>query len=265
MPAGAPSARGEGGGSARRVLRLDIAYDGSGFAGYARQPGKRTVQGDVEDALKTVLRAPFKTTVAGRTDAGVHAVKQVVSVATASSEPVGRIRRSLETLLSGEVVILSVAEAGPGFDARRDAISRTYRYRLLLGARPDPTRRNLVWWAGEDVDAELLREASGRFIGEHDFRAFCRKPAPGASTVRRILEAGWRRPRGDAVRGEIWLEIRGNAFCHQMVRRMTGWCVAVARGRAPLADPGELEVLGCSPAPPQGLCLVGVEYPRGVR
>lgn len=243
------------------MIRVDLAYDGAEFHGYAHQPGKRTVQGELEAALKIMLGGPFKTRVAGRTDAGVHALGQVVSIRTESDRPVEKVAKSLATMLPNDLVALNVRDVDSNFDARYSAMSRSYRYRLLASEAADPIRRRHAWWTGP-LELGLLSEAAGPLRGVHDFRVFCRKPGTERPMIRNVLSADWRRPDGEASADEIWFETTAIAYCHQMVRRMVARCVAVARGRLPIEMPEDCERLGCKPAPPQGLTLMRVEYPH---
>ena len=242
------------------TYRLDLAYDGSGFRGWAANAGVRTVQGCLEEALAVALRHPVETTVAGRTDAGVHARCQVVSFTVPEALDPARLQRSLNRLLAPEVVARAVAEAPEGFDARRSAVSRTYRYFLDDGPVPNPARRWTTWHFGSPLDEAALGRAAAAFVGERDFASLCRA-AEGASTVRRVLAAAWwREPDGLLV-----FEVKASAFCHQMVRSMVALCVEAGRGRLdPGAIPGILKALdrraGRGVVPPHGLILWDVGY-----
>ncbi|MBM3695682.1 MAG: tRNA pseudouridine(38-40) synthase TruA [Actinobacteria bacterium] len=243
------------------TYRIDLAYDGSGFRGWAANAGVRTVQGCLEEALAVVRRHPVETTVAGRTDAGVHARGQVVSFAISAAVDPARLQRALNRLLAPEVVVRTVTEAPEGFDARRSALSRTYRYFIDDGPVPDPARRWTVWHCGARLDEAALNAAAGAFVGEHDFASLCRQ-ADGASRVRRVLAASWwREPDGLLV-----YEVTASAFCHQMVRSMVALCLEAGRGRLdPAAVPGILEArhrgAARGVAPPHGLTLWEVAYP----
>ncbi len=249
-----------------RVLLLRLAYDGTDFKGFAKQPGLRTVEGVLEEALSTVLRPSgrLEISVAGRTDAGVHALGQVVSVRTDSDLSVDRVQRSLRKLLPSDIEV-AVEEAGAGFDARRLAIYRKYRYRLLTSARPDPHRRNGVWWTGElaSEQVEVLERAAELVVGTHDFRSFCKDAARRPDTTRTVEEARWRRPECSCgcCAEELWFEIKAKAFCQEMVRRLVGAMVGWAlEGEEPL-PPERVVTYSWKPAPPQGLYLVEVGYP----
>ncbi len=243
------------------TYRLDLAYDGSGFRGYAANAGVRTVQGSLEGALATVLRHPVETAVAGRTDAGVHARGQVVSFSLAAAIDPARLQRALNRLLAPEVVIRSLTEAPDGFDARRSALWRSYRYVIDDGPVPDPARRWIVWHVGGPLDAAAMDRAARAFVGEHDFASLCRA-VEGGSTVRRVLEAAWQR----ADDGLLTFTVSAGAFCHQMVRSMVALCVEVGRGRLDAAAiAGIIEARDRNAArgvaPPHGLTLWEVGYP----
>lgn len=241
------------------MIRIDLAYDGSDFSGYARQPGLRTVQGELESVLDQILGSEFETAVAGRTDAGVHALGQVVSVHTDSERPCEKLQKSLTKMLPPDMAVRTVADAQSGFHARYSAVARRYLFRIGVSEIADPTRRHNTWWTGP-VSIEGLIQAAEALVGTHDFRTFCKSPSPGESTIRDVFEARWYLPASPGNEDEIWFEIEANAFCHQMVRRIVGRCVAVARGRCDVSAPEDAEVLGCAPAPPQGLYLLAVRY-----
>jgi tRNA pseudouridine38-40 synthase len=251
----------------RRRVRLLVAYDGGGFAGFARNEGVETVGGTLEAHLSRVLREPISLTVAGRTDRGVHAWGQVCSFdTTAEVDPV-RLRRSLNSLSGGRIVVRRVDVVDDTFDARFSACWRRYRYTVLNRDVPDPFSGHLSWWVPDELDLDAMRQACVPLIGEHDFGAFCRrpKPMPGAETppsmVRRVIEADWVRQPGDRLR----FEVVATAFCHQMVRSLVGTLVAVGRGALHASDVAAIlrsqDRQRCPDvAPPQGLCLWEVGY-----
>lgn len=205
------------------VYRLDLAYDGSGFRGYARQNGLRTVQGVLELGLAKYLGAVVETSVAGRTDAGVHARGQVVSFAFEGEVDLERLRRGLTGIVGPEISIRAVSVAADGFNARFSATWRRYRYLIDTVPAPDPLTRGFVWHVGRDLDVDSMRTASGAFVGEHDFSSFCRS-VEGRSNVRRLQELSL--VEGDLL--ELW--VQANAFCHQMVRSIVGYLYDVGRG-----------------------------------
>ena len=241
------------------TYRLDIGYDGSGFHGFARNHGVRTVQGELEEALTTITGIDIKTVVAGRTDAGVHAKGQVVSFETDTAIQVDRVWRSLRSMLGPEIAANSVTEVESGFDARFSARSRTYRYSIDESPVPDPLVRSSVWHVGEPLDLDAMNEAATAFVGTHDFASLCRAQE-GRTTERTVTEAVWTR-RG----GLLVFEVEAKAFCHQMVRSMVALCVEVGRGRLDGgAVPGILEArdrnAARGAAPPHGLVLWEVGY-----
>lgn len=208
------------------TYRLDLGYDGSCFHGYARQNDVRTVQGDLEDALATILGYGIRTEVAGRTDAGVHARHQVVSFEGPDGLECRKVARSLGRMLAPEIVVIRCTETAPDFSARFSALERRYRYSVLNSPIPDPLRRSITWHVADPLDIDRMREAAGHFEGEHDFASFCRK-AEGRSTIRTVHAAGWCEKPDDLLQ----FDIRGAAFCHQMVRSLVAYCVEVGRGR----------------------------------
>jgi tRNA pseudouridine38-40 synthase len=254
-------------------LRIDLGYDGSGFHGWARQPGLRTVQADLEQALDTVLRTTgCSVTVAGRTDTGVHARHQVTHVdldvdlvAAAASrgevEPEVTLLRRLNGVLAADVRVHRVLRAPPGFDARFSAVWRRYAYRVVDDpAVVDPLARGHVLAWPRPLDLERMNAAAAVLLGEHDFAAFCRR-REGATTIRSLLDLAWTR-----VGGVAEATVRADAFCHNMVRSLVGCLVAVGEGRrepawvadvlaARVRDPAVTVVQ------PHGLTLEEVKYP----
>lgn len=256
-------------------LRIDLAYDGTAFSGWAAQPGRRTVEGVLSDALTTVLRAPepVRLTVAGRTDAGVHARGQVVHAdvdAAAYAALPGRSDRTPEVaalarlggVLPADVVVRRVSPAPHGFDARFSALRRRYRYRVVDDpAAADPLRRHDTVVVRDRLDVEAMDEAARTLVGLHDFAAFCKR-REGATTVRTLLAYGWRRA-GDGV---LEADVQADAFCHSMVRALVGAVVPVGEGRAPVGWPAEV-LAGrvrdprVKVMPAHGLSLEEVVYP----
>lgn len=244
------------------VVRLVLAYDGTSFRGWARQGGQRTVQGVVEGALGRVLGAVPRMSVAGRTDAGVHARGQVVSFASPGDVDPGRVRDSLNGMLSPEVVVREARRAPEGFDARFSASAREYRYRIDVGEVADPFSARFVWHRPCELSLSSMRAAARDLVGEHDFASFGRPHRPGGPTVRRL-------DRLSVVRSadRLQITVQANAFLHQMVRSIVGTLVAVGEGRMP-AD-GMPAVLAARDraaagqvAPPHGLTLERVRYGR---
>jgi tRNA pseudouridine38-40 synthase len=242
------------------TYRIVIAYDGSGFSGYAANPGVRTVQAELEAVLATVTGRAVVTVVAGRTDAGVHARANVVSFSVGEAIDPDRLQRSITAMLGPEVVARQVVEVSDGFDARFSASARRYRYRIDEGEIPDPMLRHVAWHVPHRLDIAAMNEAAAAFVGEHDFASLCRA-AEGRSTVRMVRSASWTR-RAD---GPLF-DVTATAFCHQMVRSMVALCVEVGRGRVDAAAvPAILEARDRNSArgvaPPHGLILWEVAYP----
>lgn len=252
------------------AIALTVAYDGRPFAGFARQPGLETVQGRLETALATALRREVVTVGAGRTDAGVHALGQIVSFDAYGGEPEPRrLRRALDALSGDGIVVTDVREARQGFSARFDAVSREYRYRIVDGPVSPLFLDAFVWHVSKPLDVASIAEAAAHLIGEHDFKSFCvTESAEGKRTVRRL----------DAVEvlreehlGERCLTVRvvGNAFLHSMVRVIVGSLVEVGTGRraagwvADALAARDRSAAGPT-APPHGLTLWRVEYPDEV-
>jgi tRNA pseudouridine38-40 synthase len=241
------------------TLRLDLAYDGSGFRGYAFQEGMRTIQGDLESALQTALGNPVETAVAGRTDAGVHARGQVVSLHVEEEVDLKRLGRSLNGILGPEIAVSSITPADHDFHARFSAKWRRYRYSMSIGIAPDPLARAFEWHVGPDLDLAAMEATAGEYMGEHDFSAFCRS-VEGRTNVRRVDESRW---EADGDRLHFW--IKANAFCQQMVRSLVGLCYDVGRGFIAVGSVREIIESGdrsrvATVAPPHGLTLWEVGY-----
>jgi tRNA pseudouridine38-40 synthase len=251
-----------GGGFVR--VRLDVQYDGTALSGWAAQPGRRTVQGELEAALATVLRVPVALTVAGRTDAGVHATGQVASLdmpRTLWAQHRAKLVRRLRGVLAPDIAVRSVTEAHPAFDARFGALARHYVYRLTdAPGGPSPLRRaDTVGWP-RTLDHQAMTAAAAPLLGQHDFAAYCRR-REGATTVRTLLALDLARD-GDLVT----IAASADAFCHSMVRSLAGALLAVGGGRRPPEWPAALlarteRADEVTVAPAAGLTLVGVDYP----
>jgi len=250
----------------RPVLAALVAYDGARFAGFAAQPGQQTVQGVLEAALETALRRPVRLAVAGRTDAGVHALGQVVSFELDGDLPDSRVlRRSVNALIGEGVVVRDLRRAPDGFSARFDAISREYRYRIANSDSPPLFTADVAWRVRRRLDVDAMRRAAECLIGENDFRSFCLSAsAEGKRTFRRLdsIEFSYEEHLGEEC---IAVRVAGNAFLHSMVRVIIGTLVEVGAGRR---DPSWVaEVLSAQQrsaagptAPAHGLTLWSVAY-----
>lgn len=257
-------------------LRIDLAYDGTDFSGWATQPRLRTVQGTLEAALATTLRVPAaRVVVAGRTDTGVHARGQVVHLDIEESDlvesagrspdaPADALLRRLNGILPPDVRVRRVSEAEPGFDARFSAIWRRYSYRVAdLPGLVDPlTRRHVLAWQ-RPLDLDAMNEAAAGLIGLKDFASFCKR-REGATTVRTLLELSWERNSDGVAQARVVAD----AFCHNMVRSLVGCLLTVGDGRREPAWTAEMMQAGrrdpaVAVVQAHGLCLEEVGYPEG--
>jgi tRNA pseudouridine38-40 synthase len=244
--------------------RLEIAYDGAPFSGWAAQPGLRTIQGEIEAGLERLLGAPATLTVAGRTDAGVHAWGQVASFATDRPLP-DNPRRALDAVTPPEVAIRALAAAEPGFDARRDARSRTYCYRVAPGPVASPFEAGRALWWPYPIERELLDACATAIAGRHDFTAFTPTDTEHVRFERDVLRCEWASGAGvgpDAVL-ELWIE--ADAFMRSMVRVMVGTMLEVGSRRRSLDDfrsllDGAARERAGETAPAHGLYLASVRY-----
>jgi tRNA pseudouridine38-40 synthase len=248
------------------VTVLTLSYDGAPYHGFARQDGPVTVQGSLEEALRTAMRREVATVAAGRTDAGVHALGQVVSFANAPGDPDPHaLLRSLNALLRPHIVVTGLRRAGAGFSARHSAVSREYRYRLVTGPVPPLFLAQTAWWLKGHIDLGAMREGAAALVGEHDFRSFCvTESAEGVSTIRSVavLEVTTGTEMGEHC---VVIRAVGPAFLHSMVRIAVGTLVEVGRGRRPTSWVAEaLEARSRAAAgptaPAHGLTLWHVGY-----
>lgn len=245
-------------------LRLDVAYDGTPFRGFARQPDVRTVQGELEESLAKLCGTELSTVGAGRTDAGVHAIGQVVSVFGAPDDldPI-KIRDSLNAMLPPSIAVAECRSVPEDFNARFSALSRTYTYAILQRSFSDPFLAPSVLFHPEPLDFEAMNEAAGHLVGAHDFSSFGRLPQADAPASRILYELRVRRD-GDLIR----VRARANAFLQQMVRSLAGTLIQVGEGRRSPEDMGQVldarDRSAAGPvAAPHGLCLVSVEFADG--
>lgn len=252
------------------VLRLLLAYNGAGFRGFAMNPGVRTVAGVLTEALERALGQEVSLVCAGRTDAGVHAWGQVVSLEVKQAQPVGsselaKLRDSLNKMVGSEIAVREAAWAADSFDARRSATERTYRYRIHNHPVANPFTVHTTWHISAPLDTDAMNQAARHILGEHDFSSFCRQ-ADGKSLVRRVNRAVWWKsdeamPEAD----EVTLEIAASSFCHQMVRSLVSTFAEIGLGKRPPEAMAEIlaarnRQAAANLSPPQGLTLWHVDF-----
>jgi len=245
----------------QRTLRITLEYDGTRYAGWQVQPGQRTVQAEVEAALATLLRHPVRVRVAGRTDAGVHALAQVCTVRTGEPLATDRVLRGLNGILPKDVAAVEVAEAPPAFDPRFGATGKHYRYRILARRARSAVDRARCWHVWDPLDPGRMEQALAPLVGTHDFSAFRAADCPNKDPVKELRVAALREAPGSMIE----IDLVGSGFLKQMVRIVVGTVVEVGRGAR---EPGEIEAIlsgkdrtrAGRTAPPQGLFLVQVMY-----
>lgn len=260
-----------GGEPAAGTLVIKLGYRGANFAGFAEQPTQRTVAGELRRALETSLRRPVELTCAGRTDAGVHAIAQYVSVPVSSGElelAGSRLRRSLVALTPDDLSIIGLYRGSADFSARFDAEARRYRYRIAAGDARPVMAWNHAWWYKGSLDASAMDAAAQCLVGEHDFKSFCKATSAVDKPTHRYVASLHVTKAEEAGESLVCIDIEGNAFLHNMVRTIAGTLVEVGRGhRDPAWVAGALAACDRSAAgpcaPACGLTFVGVDYPVG--
>ena len=257
-------------------VRIVVAYDGTDFRGLAPNPGVRTVVGELERVIEPLIGVKPDLVMSGRTDAGVHAHGQVLSFTMPDGTvEFDRIQRSVNSRLGPEIIVREITEAPADFSARFSATGRRYRYLVINRPVDDPFLSRTAWWVDSSrhgsLDIDAMNAACSHVVGEHDFSSFCRRPRPrptgddfaeDVTLVRRVDDAHWLDLGDDLLR----FDIRGSAFCHQMVRSIVGFMVAIGSGRRQAAELPEVlaardRSVAENPAPPHGLTLWQVDYP----
>jgi tRNA pseudouridine38-40 synthase len=249
-----------------RSFRLTLAYDGSDFAGWQRQPSVRTVQGELEVALERITGARAKCIASGRTDAGVHALGQVVSFTSETRHAPDVLTKALNAELPDDMLVFEVVPAPEGFHALRDAARKRYRYVIEDGRLRDLFARRYLWHIYQRLNVDAMREAAAPLVGTHDFTSYETSGSPRLTTTRTVLDLVAERRQAELT-DRIIIEVEADGFLYNMVRNIVGTLVEVGKGKQAPTWPAEVLALrdrtkAGMTAPPQGLFLVGVEYPE---
>jgi tRNA pseudouridine38-40 synthase len=252
------------------TFKLTLAYDGTEFAGWQRQPAARTAQGELEAAIERITQERSKCIASGRTDAGVHALGQVVSFQSETKLSGEVLCKALNAELPEDMLVFEVIETAPNFHALRDAVRKRYRYVIQDGRLPDLFDRKYVWHVYQRLDVEAMQEAAKTLVGTHDFASYETAGSPRLTTVRTVFDLTVER-RPAELTDRVVIEVEANGFLYNMVRNIAGTLVAVGKGKEPPAWPAEVLAVkdrtkAGMTAPARGLFLVWVEYGEcGVR
>jgi tRNA pseudouridine38-40 synthase len=246
------------------TFKLTLAYDGTDFAGWQRQPAARTVQGELEAAIERITQARSKCIASGRTDAGVHALGQVVSFQSETKLDGPSLTTALNAELPKDMLVFEVVETTTNFHALRDAVRKRYRYVIQDGRLPDLFDRKYVWHVYQRLDVEAMRQAAGHLVGTYDFASFETAGSPRLTTVRTVFDLSVER-RPAELTDRIIIEVEADGFLYNMVRNIAGTLVSVGKGKEPPSWPAEVLALkdrtkAGMTAPSRGLFLVWVEY-----
>jgi tRNA pseudouridine38-40 synthase len=250
------------------TFRLTLAYDGTEFAGWQQHPGRRTIQNELEAALDRITGARPKCKASGRTDAGVHALGQVVSFCSATRLEPAMLSKALNAELPDDMLVFEVARAPDEFDALRDAIGKRYRYVIEDGRLRDLFERNYVWHIRRKLDVPAMQAAAAGLLGRHDFISFQTSGSSRLTTERTVRDLTVERLAGDLT-DRVVIEVEADGFLYNMVRNIVGTLVAVGRGKEAVNWPAKVLEMrdrrkAGMTAPAQGLFLVGVEYPAAI-
>jgi tRNA pseudouridine38-40 synthase len=248
------------------TFKLTLAYDGTAFAGWQRQPAARTVQGELESAIEKITQQRSKCVASGRTDAGVHALGQVVSFQSETRLDGPTLTKALNAELPEDVFIFEVAETAPSFHALRDAVRKRYRYVIEDGRVTDIFDRKYVWHVYQRLDVVAMQAAAAPLVGTHDFTSYETAGSPRLTSVRTVFDLSVERVAGPRT-DRVLIEVEADGFLYNMVRNFAGTLVAVGKGKEPPGWPAEVlaqkdRTKAGMTAPPQGLFLVWVEYPE---
>jgi tRNA pseudouridine38-40 synthase len=246
------------------TFKLTLAYDGTDFAGWQWQPNRRTLQGELEAALERITQSRPRCTASGRTDAGVHALGQVVSFESETVLTPAALAKALNAELPEDMLVFEVLAAAPGFHVLRDVLRKRYRYVIEDGRRRDLFARKYLWHIIHELDVESMRQAAKALVGTHDFTSYATRGSSRLTTVRTVYDLVVERREADLT-DRVIIEVEADGFLYNMVRNIVGTLVAVGRGKESVTWPGEVLKLrdrrrAGMTAPAQGLFMVGVEY-----